>query len=171
MASGLAAFDHAVFMTRLMFPYIACMSLVALAAGVLNTWRRFAVPAATPVLLNLSWIVAAWWGAPWFARMGLEPIYAVAAGVMVGGLLQLAVQWPALRKVGMAPVQRQGMEYEFTIVGDMDLDHNFVVSKSRIADLADAGAFGARGAPGFARSADWRVEADRLLADIQRNPT
>lgn len=103
MASGLAAFDHAVFMTRLMFPYIACMSLVALAAGVLNTWRRFAVPAATPVLLNLSWIVAAWWGAPWFARMGLEPIYAVAAGVMVGGLLQLAVQWPALRKVGMAP--------------------------------------------------------------------
>jgi putative peptidoglycan lipid II flippase len=103
MASGLAAFDHAVFMTRLMFPYIACMSLVALAAGVLNTWRRFAVPAATPVLLNLSWIAAAWWGAPWFGRLGLEPIYAVAGGVMVGGLLQLAVQWPALRKVGMAP--------------------------------------------------------------------
>jgi 3-hydroxyisobutyrate dehydrogenase-like beta-hydroxyacid dehydrogenase len=39
-----------------------------------------------------------------------------------------------------------------------------------IADLADAGVFGARGAQGFARSADWRVEADRLLADIQRNP-
>ena len=58
MASGLVAFDQAVFMTRLMFPYIACMSLVALAAGVLNTWRRFAVPAATPVLLNLAWIVA-----------------------------------------------------------------------------------------------------------------
>ena len=103
MASGLAAFDHAVFMTRLMFPYIACMSLVALAAGVLNTWRRFAVPAATPVLLNLSWIAAAWWGAPWFQSMGVEPIYAVAAGVMLGGVLQLAVQWPALRRVGMAP--------------------------------------------------------------------
>lgn len=40
-----------------------------------------------------------------------------------------------------------------------------------IADLADAGVFGARGAQGFARSADWRVEADRLLADIQRNPS
>jgi 3-hydroxyisobutyrate dehydrogenase-like beta-hydroxyacid dehydrogenase len=40
-----------------------------------------------------------------------------------------------------------------------------------IADMADAGVFGARGAPGFARSADWRVEADRLLADIQRNPS
>ena len=103
MASGLAAAEHAVFMTRLMFPYIACMSLVALAAGVLNTWRRFAVPAATPVLLNLSWIAAAWWGAPWFRSLGWEPIYAVAAGVMVGGLMQLAVQWPALRRVGMAP--------------------------------------------------------------------
>ncbi len=103
MAAGLAAFDEAVFMTRLMFPYIACMSLVALAAGVLNTWRRFAVPAATPVLLNLSWIAAAWWGAPWFASMGWQPIHAVAAGVMVGGMLQLAVQWPALRRLGMSP--------------------------------------------------------------------
>ena len=61
MASGLAAIDEAVFMTRLMLPYIACMSLVALAAGILNTWRRFAVPAATPVLLNLAWIAAALW--------------------------------------------------------------------------------------------------------------
>jgi 3-hydroxyisobutyrate dehydrogenase-like beta-hydroxyacid dehydrogenase len=40
-----------------------------------------------------------------------------------------------------------------------------------IADMADAGVFGARGAQGFARSADWRVEADRLLADIKRNPS
>ena len=103
MAAGLAAFDEAVFMTRLMFPYIACMSLVALAAGVLNTWRRFAVPAATPVLLNLCWIAAAWWGAPWFASLGWRPIHAVAAGVMVGGVLQLAVQWPALRRIGMCP--------------------------------------------------------------------
>lgn len=103
MASGLAAFDEAVFMTRLMFPYIACMSLVALAAGVLNTWKRFAVPAATPVLLNLSWIAAAWWGAPWFASVGLQPIHAVAAGVMAGGVLQLAVQVPALRRIGMWP--------------------------------------------------------------------
>lgn len=46
------------------------------------------------------------------------------------------VQTP--RKIGMAPIQRAGMEYEFTIVGDMDLDHNFIVSKSRMAELADA---------------------------------
>ena len=57
-------------MTRWMFPYIGFMSLVALAAGILNTWKRFAVPAVTPVLLNLCVIAAAWWGAPWLARRG-----------------------------------------------------------------------------------------------------
>ncbi len=103
MASGLAAFDHAVFMTRVMFPYIGFMSLVALAAGVLNTWRRFVVPAATPVLLNLSWIAATWWGAPLFQRWGIEPIYALAVGVVIGGVLQLTVQALALRRLGMLP--------------------------------------------------------------------
>ncbi len=43
-----------------------------------------------------------------------------------------------IRKVGLAPIQRQGMEYEFTIVGDMDIDHNLVVSKSRCEIVADA---------------------------------
>jgi putative peptidoglycan lipid II flippase len=86
-----------------MFPYIACMSLVALASGVLNTWKRFAVPAATPVLLNLAMILAAWLGAPWFQTQGIAPIYALAGGVMAGGLLQLGVQIPALRKLGLLP--------------------------------------------------------------------
>ena len=57
-------------MTRWMFPYIGFMSLVALSAGILNTWKRFAVPAATPVLLNLAVIGAAWWGAPLFSALG-----------------------------------------------------------------------------------------------------
>ena len=107
MASGLQqnprSFEVAVVMTRWMFPYIAFMSLVALAAGVLNTWRRFAVPAATPVLLNLCMIGAAWLGAPWFKSLGLEPIYALAGGVLLGGVLQLGVQWLALRKLGLNP--------------------------------------------------------------------
>ena len=103
IGSGLARFDDAVVMTRIMFPYIACMSLVALSAGILNTWKRFAVPAATPVLLNLSMIVAAWALAPRFATWGLEPIHALAVGVMVGGVLQLAVQWPALARIGITP--------------------------------------------------------------------
>lgn len=111
MASGLQppGFEAAVVMTRWMFPYIVCMSLVALGAGVLNTWRRYAVPAATPVLLNLAMITAAWLGAPWFARMGIEPIYAMAGGVMLGGILQLgAVAW-ALQRLGLMPRVRLGL--------------------------------------------------------------
>lgn len=107
MASGLQqnprSFEVAVVMTRWMFPYIAFMSLVALAAGVLNTWRRFAVPAATPVMLNLCMIGAAWLGAPWFKTRGIEPIYALAGGVLLGGVLQLGLQWLALKKLGLAP--------------------------------------------------------------------
>jgi putative peptidoglycan lipid II flippase len=103
IGSGLQAFDAAVVMTRWMVPYIGFMSLVALSGGVLNTWRRFAVPAATPVLLNLAMIGAVWWLAPQFARWGIEPIYALAAGVMAGGLLQLALQIPALRSIGCLP--------------------------------------------------------------------
>ncbi len=105
MAAGLSDVGNeaAVTMTRWMFPYIGCMSLVALAAGVLNTWKRFAVPAATPVLLNLSVIGAAWWLAPQFTQWGLPPIYALAAGVMLGGVLQLAVQVPALARLGLLP--------------------------------------------------------------------
>jgi putative peptidoglycan lipid II flippase len=107
MASGLKqearGFEAAVFMTRWMFPYIGFMSLVALSSGVLNTWRRFAVPAATPVLLNLSMILAAWLGAPWFKTLGIEPVYALGGGVMLGGILQLAVQVPALLRLGLLP--------------------------------------------------------------------
>jgi putative peptidoglycan lipid II flippase len=103
LASGLERFDSAVVMTRLMFPYIGFMSLVALAAGILNTWKRFAVPAVTPVLLNVAVIVAAWLGVPWFRAQGIPPIYALAVGVMVGGVLQLALQVPALAKLAMLP--------------------------------------------------------------------
>lgn len=103
MASGLAQFDGAVVMTRWMFPYIGFISLVALAAGVLNTWKKFAVPAASPVLLNLAVIGAGWGLAPVFRRHGIEPIYAMAVGVMVGGVLQLAVQLPALARIGQLP--------------------------------------------------------------------
>jgi putative peptidoglycan lipid II flippase len=103
VASGLQRFDDAVWMTRVMFPYIALISMVSLAAGILNTWRRFAVPAATPVLLNLCVIAATLWGAPWFATLGIEPIYAVAGGTVLGGIVQLSLQVPALRAVGYLP--------------------------------------------------------------------
>jgi putative peptidoglycan lipid II flippase len=107
MASGLKqnpqGFDAAVVMTRWMFPYIGFMSLVALAGGILNTWRKFVVPAASPVLLNVALILSIVLGAPWFRRLGIEPIYAQCVGVMAGGVLQLALQMPALRGLGMMP--------------------------------------------------------------------
>jgi len=105
MASGMRAahrqaeFSAAVDMTRMMFPYIICMSLVAFASGVLNTWSRFAVPAFTPVLLNLCMI-----GASLLLTSLFDvPIYALAAGVMIGGIAQLTVQWVALAKLGLLP--------------------------------------------------------------------
>lgn len=107
LASGLrktpSAYDAAILMTRYMFPYIGFMSLVALAGGILNTWKRFAVPAASPVLLNVCMIGAIVLAAPWFRRIGIEPIYSQCIGVMLGGVLQLAIQVPALRRIGMLP--------------------------------------------------------------------
>ncbi|MFM8467279.1 MAG: murein biosynthesis integral membrane protein MurJ [Oxalobacteraceae bacterium] len=103
MASGFSANAQAmslsIAMTRIMFPYILFMSLVALAGGILNTWREFRVPAFTPVLLNLSFIAAAMLLAPLMS----QPVYALAIAVFIGGVLQLAFQLPALRKIGMLP--------------------------------------------------------------------
>jgi putative peptidoglycan lipid II flippase len=103
VASGLQrnpdAFDASVLMTRVMFPYITCMSFVALAGGVLNTWREFKIPAFTPVLLNLASI----FGAVVLVHYFNTPIYAMAAATIVGGLLQVAIQVPALVRIGMLP--------------------------------------------------------------------
>jgi len=103
MAAGLQstpdAFNVSVLMTRIMFPYIGFMSFVALAGGVLNTWREFKIPAFTPVLLNMSFIAASLFLAPHLD----QPIYALAIAVIVGGLLQMAFQIPSMRKIGMLP--------------------------------------------------------------------
>jgi putative peptidoglycan lipid II flippase len=92
-------FQLTVELTRITFPYILFMSLVAMAAGILNTWSRFALPAFTPVLLNLSMIGMALFAAPWFD----PPVLALAWAVLLGGALQLAIQLPALAKIGMLP--------------------------------------------------------------------
>ena len=107
MASGLQqtprAFEVSVLMTRFMFPYIAFMSLVALCSSVLNTWKKFAIPAATPVLLNLAMIAAVWLLVPQLKSRGIEPIYALAGGVVLGGILQLGLQLLALNKLSLLP--------------------------------------------------------------------
>jgi len=102
-APGFAAdadkFALTVALTRVTFPYILFMSLVALAGGILNTWSRFAVPAFTPVLLNVSMIGMALWAAPYFA----PPVMVLGWAVFLGGALQLAFQLPHLKRIGMLP--------------------------------------------------------------------
>ena len=92
-------FELTVQLTRITFPYIFFMSLVALAGGLLNSWSRFALPAFTPVLLNIAFIAMALFAAPYFD----PPVLALAWAVFIGGLLQLAIQIPALKKIAMLP--------------------------------------------------------------------
>lgn len=92
-------FELTVAMLRITFPYLLFISLVSLAGGILNTWSRFAVPAFTPTLLNLSFIFCALVFAPYFR----PPVLVLAWAVLVGGLLQLGLQLPYLAKIGMLP--------------------------------------------------------------------
>lgn len=86
-------------LTRITFPYILFMSIVALAGGILNTWSRFAIPAITPVLLNLAFIGMALFAAPYFD----PPVLALAWAVFLGGVLQVALQLRPLARIGMLP--------------------------------------------------------------------
>jgi putative peptidoglycan lipid II flippase len=97
--SGGPAYDASVVMTRIMFPYIGLISMVSLSAGILNTYQRFAIPAFTPVLLNLALIGSAIFLAPHLD----QPIYALSLGVLIGGVLQLAIQVPSLLRLGLLP--------------------------------------------------------------------
>ena len=92
-------FALTVSLLRITFPYIVFISLVALAAGILNTHSKFSVPAFAPVLLNVAMIGAALWLAPYFD----PPVLALGWGVALGGVLQLAWMLPHLLKIRMLP--------------------------------------------------------------------
>ena len=102
-ASGFAdnpdKFELTTQLLRITFPYIFFISLVALSAGILNSFSAFKTPAFTPVLLNLSVIASAVFLAPYVN----PPILALAWGTLLGGVVQLAFQIPALRKIKMLP--------------------------------------------------------------------
>jgi putative peptidoglycan lipid II flippase len=94
--------DLAADLLRLTFPYVMLISLTALAGSILNTYRRFGVPAFTPVLLNLSLIGCALWLSPLME----PPLVALAWGVLIAGVLQLAFQLPFLGRLGLLPRPR-----------------------------------------------------------------
>jgi putative peptidoglycan lipid II flippase len=106
-AADPAKFDLTVTMLRITFPYIVFISLVAFAAGVLNTWNRFSVPAITPALLNVAFIV----GALFFADRFDPPVLVLAWAVFAGGLLQLALQIPFLARMGLLPRWRLNLSH------------------------------------------------------------
>lgn len=103
MAPGFASdpekFRATVTLTWMMFPYMVFIGLMAIAMGVLNSYRHFTAPALSPVFFNLSIIVCVFAVAPFLAT----PIYALAVGVLLGGFFQFAVQVPYLKRFGMAP--------------------------------------------------------------------
>ena len=95
-------------MLAITFPYIFFIALTAFASGILNSFQQFAVPALTPVLLNLCMIVAAIFAADLFT----VPIMALAWAVALAGLLQLLFQLPYLAKLGLLPKPKLKRHHE-----------------------------------------------------------
>ncbi len=98
--------DLAVKLLQITFPYLFFISSVAFAGGILNTFGKFAVPAFTPVFLNICMIAAAIWLSPLMA----EPVVALAWGVFAAGMVQLLFQFPALMRLGLVPRLRFGFK-------------------------------------------------------------
>lgn len=92
-------FSLTIDLIRITFPYLFFISLTGFIGAILNSYQRFAVPAFTPVLLNVALIVAALWGVRFFT----EPVYALAWGVFVAGVLQFLFQLPFLARLHLLP--------------------------------------------------------------------
>lgn len=84
---------------RVTFPYLLLISMTGLCGAILNSYGRFAVPALTPIFLNLCLIGAATIAAPWFD----EPVFALAWGVFLAGVIQLLFQLPSLYRLDLVP--------------------------------------------------------------------
>jgi putative peptidoglycan lipid II flippase len=91
-------YDLTILLTRITFPYILLISIVALFMGILNSLRHFAAPAAAPIFLNIGIILSTFWISPHF----FQPIVGVAVGVLIGGILQVGLQIPWAFKKGLS---------------------------------------------------------------------
>ncbi len=87
-------------LTRISLPFLTLVAIAAAFMGMLNSLHRFFVPALSPAMFNVSVILCAIVLVPWMPALGFEPIAAIAIGAVVGGLGQLLLQWPALRREG-----------------------------------------------------------------------
>jgi putative peptidoglycan lipid II flippase len=151
-----AKFQLTVTMLRITFPYIVFISLVAFAAGVLNTWNRFSVPAITPAFLNIAFIV----GALFFADRFDPPVLVLAWAVFAGGALQLAFQIPFLARLGLLPRWRLDLSHPgVRRILKLMLPAAFGVSVSQVSLLINTifASFLVSG------SVSWLYYADRLM--------
>ena len=100
-------FDLTIDLLRLTFPFLLCVSLTALAAGALNSFHRFALPALAPVILNLCMIV----GALWLSKRLAVPIMAMGWAVLAAGVLQVLFLLPALARLDLLVWPRWGWNH------------------------------------------------------------
>jgi putative peptidoglycan lipid II flippase len=89
-------FSLTVTMTQIMFPYLLLVSLSALVMGMLNSFGRFGIPAISPAMFNIGSVLAVML----LYRFFHQPAYTLAIGVLIGGVGQIAIQLPSLRRVG-----------------------------------------------------------------------
>ncbi len=92
---------------RLTFPFLLCVSLTALAAGALNSYHRFGLPAFAPIILNLCMIAGTLWG----SKFTDPPILAMGWAILAAGVLQLLFLMPALAKLDLLALPRWGWRH------------------------------------------------------------
>jgi putative peptidoglycan lipid II flippase len=136
-------FELTVRLTRWMFPYVLLVSAAALLEAYLNSKGFFQLSAATPIAWNLAIVAAAWLLAP----AGVSPVAALTVGVLVGGFLQVALQGPAVRRLGLRfsgspfrdkEVKRTALQIAPRLYGSGVGQLSLVVSSRTLAALGDA---------------------------------
>jgi len=153
---GSVKYELTVLLTRIAFPYIFLIGLVALFMGILNSLRHFAAPAAAPILYNMGIIGATILLSPHFS----QPIVGVAVGVIIGGVLQLGLQIPWILKSGVSlvpcwqpdhpAVKRIGSLMLPAIFGSAVYQFNTIVNRFLSSFLVEG-------------SVSWLYAADRLV--------
>jgi putative peptidoglycan lipid II flippase len=93
-------FELAVLLTRIMLPFLTMVAIAVAMMGMLNSLRHFFVPAMSPAMFNVATIACAFLVVPAMPAVGLPPIAGIAIGTLVGGLGQILIQWPSLRREG-----------------------------------------------------------------------
>jgi putative peptidoglycan lipid II flippase len=92
--------DLTISLTRFNMPFLLLVAVAAACMGMLNALHRFFIPAVSPAMYNVVFIACAAGLTPWFVHLGIPPIMSLTAGMLIGGLAQIAAQWPALRREG-----------------------------------------------------------------------